>query len=178
MHTLRNIMFLAASLVMKHWHACYIAHAPYAAQTSHPNVDMQAVTMLFVWPFLHNHDYLTGLAPAHCRCLLAINCRHHPIGHAPLLRLIWPRALPTAEQDTHCLWPLQQDHLPELPVQWECTNHCWNPDQCVHLQLGSLICIKHPRCGGDRLLDSKLHHQGYRADGLHLLLDLLLEQAA
>ena len=110
MHTLRNVMFVAASLVMKHWHACYIAHARYAAQTSHPKVDVQAVTLLFVWPFLHNYDCLTGLAPAQCRSLLAISCLHHSIGHAPLV--ICPWALPSAEQDTHCLWPLQQDYLP------------------------------------------------------------------
>ncbi len=58
------MMFVAASLVMKHQHACYTAHALYAAQTSHPKADIQAAAMSFVWPFLHDHDYLTGLAPA------------------------------------------------------------------------------------------------------------------
>ena len=50
-----------------------------------PKVDVQAITTLFVWPFLHNHDYPTRLSPAHCCCLLAISCLHHPVGHAPVV---------------------------------------------------------------------------------------------
>lgn len=72
MHTLCNITFVASSLAITHWHACYIAQARYAAQTSCPKVNGQAVAMLVVWPFVHNHDYLTGLAPA--LCLQSIVC--------------------------------------------------------------------------------------------------------